>query len=132
MPMISQHAINNLILNELQCNLTHYTPLKLHPYTSPPPIDLAHYAMPRIHPVTGVTISSYHKLMKDPTTAEIWMMAFGKDFGGMSQGNNKTGQKGTNAMFVMSPSNIPQIPKDRVITYARVVIDHHPQKEEPN
>jgi hypothetical protein len=29
------------------------------------------------------------------------MTAFGKDFGGMSQGDNKTGQVGTNAMFVM-------------------------------
>jgi hypothetical protein len=70
--------------------------------------------------------------MNDPTTAEIWMMAFGKDFGGMSQGNNKTGQKGTNAMFVMSPSDRLLIPKDRVITYARVVVDHRPQKEDPN
>jgi hypothetical protein len=61
--------------------------------------------------------------MNDPATAEIWMMVFGEYFGGMSQGDNKTGQKGTNAMFVMSPSNIPLIPKDRIITYARVVVD---------
>jgi hypothetical protein len=60
------------------------------------------------------------------------MMAFGKDFGGMSQGNNKTGQPGTNAMFVMLPSNVPNIPKDRVITYAKVVDDHCPQKADPN
>jgi hypothetical protein len=85
-----------------------------------------------IHPVIGATISSYCKLMNNPTTAEILMTAFGKDFGGMSQGNNKMGQKGTNAMFVMSPSNIPLIPKDRIITYTRVVINHRPQKEDPN
>jgi hypothetical protein len=47
--------------------------------------------------------------MNDPTTAEIWMTAFGKDFGRMSQGDNKMGQKGTKAMFVMFPSNIPLI-----------------------
>jgi hypothetical protein len=89
--------------------------------------------MPMIHPVTRATISSYRKLMNDPATAEVWMTAFGKDFGGMSQGDNKTGQKGTNAMFVMSPSNIPHIPKDLIITYTtRVVVDHHPQKEDPN
>jgi hypothetical protein len=35
-------------------------------------------------------------------------------------------------MFVMSPSDIPQILKDRVITYARVVVNHRPQKEDPN
>jgi hypothetical protein len=70
------------------------------------PIDLEHYAMPMIHPVTGATIISYCKLMNNLATAEILMTAFGKDFGGMSQGNNKMGQKGTNAMFVMSPSDI--------------------------
>jgi hypothetical protein len=29
-------------------------------------------------------------------------MVFGKNFGGMVQGNNKTGQKGTNSNFVMT------------------------------
>ncbi len=70
--------------------------------------------------------------MNDPATAEVWMTAFGKDFGGTSQGDNKMSQKGTNAMFVMLPSNVPNIPKDRVITYARVVVDHCPQKADPN
>jgi hypothetical protein len=31
---------------------------------------------------------------------------FGKDFGGMAQGCNKTGQKGTNAMFIMLHDDI--------------------------
>ena len=33
-------------------------------------------------------------------------MAFGKDFGGMAQGDNKTGQKGTNSVFVMTHTEI--------------------------
>jgi hypothetical protein len=70
--------------------------------------------------------------MKDPATAEIWMTTFGKDFGEISQGDNKMGQKETNAMFVMSPSKILQIPKDHVITYAWVVVNHRLQKEDPN
>jgi hypothetical protein len=70
--------------------------------------------------------------MNDPATAEIWMMAFGKDFSRMSQGDNKTGQKGANAMFVMSSFNIPLIPRDHIITYTRVVVDHRPPKEDPN
>jgi hypothetical protein len=37
-----------------------------------------------MYPVTGKTISSYKKLMYDPATAEVWQMAFGKDFGGMA------------------------------------------------
>jgi hypothetical protein len=68
--MISQQAIICLILNDLHHNLTHYTPFKLCPNMSPP-INLEHYAMPMIHPVTKATISSYPKLTKDPATAEI-------------------------------------------------------------
>jgi hypothetical protein len=44
--------------------------------------------------------------MHDPATAEVWQTAFGMDFGGMAQGCNKTGQKGTNAMFVMNHDEI--------------------------
>jgi hypothetical protein len=59
-----------------------------------------------VHPVTGCTISSYKKLMHDPATAEVWQTAFGKDYGGMAQGCNKTGQKGTNAIFIMTHDKI--------------------------
>ena len=44
--------------------------------------------------------------MNNPATAEVWQPAFGKDFGGMCQGDNKTGQKGSNAMFVMTHNKI--------------------------
>ena len=44
--------------------------------------------------------------MHDPATAEVWQTAFGEDFNGMVQGCNKTGQKGTNAMFVMTHDEI--------------------------
>jgi hypothetical protein len=86
--------------------------------------------MPMVHPITGETITSYKKLMKDPVTQETWMMAFGKDFGGTSQGDNKTGQVGTNAMFIMDPKDIPNIPADRTVTYANVLVDFRPQKED--
>jgi hypothetical protein len=46
-----------------------------------------------VHPIAGKTISSYKKLMHDPAIAETWQTAFEKDFGGMAQGDNKTGQK---------------------------------------
>ncbi len=58
----------------------------------------------------------------------IWQTAFDKDFGGMAQGDNKTGQRGTNAIFVMTHAEIPLIPADRTITYAWVVVDFHLQK----
>jgi hypothetical protein len=51
-----------------------------------------------------------------------------KIFGGMAQGDNKTGQKGTNSIFVMTCAEIFLIPADRTLTYARLVINFHPQK----
>jgi hypothetical protein len=47
--------------------------------------------------------------MNDPATAVTWQTAFGKDFGGMPQGDNKTGQKGTNAMFVTTHHKIRHV-----------------------
>jgi hypothetical protein len=40
------------------------------------------------------------------------MTAFRKDFGGMSQGDDKTGTKGTDAMFIINPKDVPNIPKN--------------------
>jgi hypothetical protein len=40
--------------------------------------------------------------------------------------------KGTNTIFFLSHAEICLIPKDRTVTYARIVIDHRPQKEDPN
>jgi hypothetical protein len=88
--------------------------------------------MPMVNLVIGKIITSYKKLMKDPVKQETWMMVFGKDFGWMSQGDNKTRQVGTNAMFVMNPKDIPNIPADRMVTYANVVVDFRPQKEDPH
>jgi hypothetical protein len=92
-----------------------------------------HLASPMVHPITGVTISSYKKLMNDSATAEVWQTAFGKEFGGMAQGDNKTGQKGTNAIFVMKHDEIAQIVwVGKKIMFAHPVVDHRPQNEDPN
>jgi hypothetical protein len=40
--------------------------------------------------------------------------------------------KGTNTIVYLSHSEICTIPQDRTVTYARIVIDHRPQKEDPN
>jgi hypothetical protein len=50
----------------------------------------------------------------------------------MAHGDNKTGQKGTNSIFVMTHAKIPNIPKERTVTYARVVVDFRPQKADPH
>jgi hypothetical protein len=85
-----------------------------------------------VHPVTGETIISYKKLKNNLVTAETWMTTFGKEFGGMAQGDNKTGQKGTNSIFVMSHIEIVLIPSDLIVTYAGIIVEHRPQKEDPD
>ncbi len=81
----------------------------------------------------GKTISSYCKLMNNLATAEVWQTAFGKDFGGMVQGDNKMGQKGTNAMFVMTHNKIAHAYcKKKFFTFANPVINYRPQKDDPN
>jgi hypothetical protein len=119
-------------LDDLDNDTTPFTPLKLLPSTALLTRNFNHYAMPMVHLVTGKTISSYKKLMKDPVTAETWQTAFGKDFGGMCQGDNKTGVIGTNAMFVMTPLEVTDMPKDRFATYANIAVDYWPQKEDPH
>eukprot|EP00956_Cyclotella_meneghiniana_P021059 scaffold37874_cov42-Cyclotella_meneghiniana.AAC.3 len=63
---------------------------------------------------------------------DVWTTAFGKEFGNLAQGDDKTGEKGTNSIFVMSHEEIANIPKGRTVTYGRVVIDYRPQKADPN
>ncbi len=70
--------------------------------------------------------------MHGPATLEVWQTAFGKDFGGMVQGNDKTGQKGSNSIFVMTHNEIQKIPKNQTVTYACVIVNFHPQKAEPH
>ena len=95
------------------------------------PSNLKHYMCPAVHPITGETFTSYKKAMKDPVIAEVWQTAFGKEFGGMAQGDNKTKTKGTNAMFVMNHDDIARLQGTKY-TYANIVLDHRPQKEDPN
>jgi hypothetical protein len=84
-----------------------------------------------VHPITGEHITSYSKLMLDPAKSEVWMTAFGKDFGGVCQGNNKTNTKRTDSIFVMDPKDVPSIPKNQPPTYAKVVAAYCPQKDNP-
>ncbi len=108
-----------------------HTPRALMKYAKMP-IDYKHYANPMVHPMTGETISSYKKLMHNPATAEVWQTEFGKDFGNMAQGDNKTGQKGTNAMFVMTHNEIARtIAANKRFTYGNPVVNYRPQKEFP-
>ncbi len=71
--------------------------------------------------------------MNKSAMAETWQTAFGKDFCGMAQGDNKTGQKGTNVMFVMTHNEIKHVlQQNKKFTYGNPVVDYLPQKEDPN
>ncbi len=108
--IVTRHAINLLTANKREaCNLA-FTPTTLLPsVVERDPPHFEHFACPMVHPITGETISSYKKLMHNPAKAKTWQTAFGKDFSGMAQGDNKTGQKGTNAMFVMTHDEIRHV-----------------------
>ena len=88
-----------------------------------------HYANPMVHPVTGNIVSSYKKAMNEPSIGDLWKTAFGKEFGGLAQGDIKTKTKVTNAIFIMSHKDIRAY-KGKYI-YACIFLDHRPQKEDP-
>jgi hypothetical protein len=130
--MISQQAINFLTKCVWSKSQDIFTPSKLQSKSTPSCLDFKQVATPMVHPAIGKTISSYKRLMNNPATAETWLTAFGKDFGGLVQGDNKTGQKGTISIFIMTHDNIAQIPKNQMVTYSRVVVDFCPQKSNPH
>jgi hypothetical protein len=97
------------------------------------PMMFENFASPMLHPITGKTISSYKKLMNDPATAKVWQTASGKEFKGMAQGDKKMGQKGTNAMFVMTHDELAHVLQSgKRFTFANPVVKYQPQKEDPN
>ena len=85
-----------------------------------------------VHPITGETIESYTKLSKDPATQEVRTTSFGKEIGNLEQGEKQTGTKGTNTIFFLTHKYILEIPKDRKVTYLKVVVDYQTQTADPN
>jgi hypothetical protein len=77
--------------------------------------------------VTKETITKYEKLANVPLMKEVWTKAMCKELGHLVQGFGE--KEGTNTIFFMS---IDDIPKDRIVTYARIVVDYRPQKDDPN
>jgi hypothetical protein len=116
--IISQEAINFLTKCTWAKAPDIFTPNKLCPTSAPSCLDFAQVTMPMVHPTTGETISRYKRLIHNPATAETWQMAFGKEFGGMAQGDNKTGQKGVNSIFIMTQNKIRNIASNQTVTYA--------------
>ena len=55
--------------------------------------------------------------------SEMWRTAFIKEFGGLAQGDNKTGEKGSNSIFVLDRRRIENISKYRKVTHGQLVMD---------
>jgi hypothetical protein len=123
--LVSQQALHAMTMNKALHAPDLFTPQSItnKSYKGLVP-NYAHFALPMVHPTTGETINSYKCSMHDQATVEVWQTAFGKDFGGMAQGNNKTGQKGTNSVFFMTWKEIDVVKANGAKwTYTRIVID---------
>jgi hypothetical protein len=83
-----------------------------------------HLANAVIHPITGKEME-YTALMKDPELQPLWTRGFGNECGRLFQGIRDI--VGTDTCFSITLTNIP---KDRKITYGKIVCDYKPHKKE--
>jgi hypothetical protein len=83
-----------------------------------------HQANAVIHPVTGKEME-YMALMKDPRLQPLWKRGFGNEYGRLFQGIRDI--PGTYTCFFIKLTNVP---KDRKITYGKIVCDYKPHKKE--
>eukprot|EP00804_Cyclotella_cryptica_P029279 CCRYP_011676-RA/>CCRYP_011676-RA protein AED:0.16 eAED:0.06 QI:0/0/0/1/0/0/6/0/1468 len=130
---IKAHALYHVVSNLLNTtSTTAYTPTKHSTDTQSFTFDaqLEHTCNGVVHPVTKETITKYEKLANDPLMQNVWTQAMCKELGRLAQGWD--GSTGTDTIFFMSHNEIKNIPKDRTVTYARIVVDYRPQKDDPN
>jgi hypothetical protein len=83
-----------------------------------------HHANAVIHPITGKEME-YSALMKDPCLQPLWTRGFGNECGRLFQGIRDI--PGTDTCLFTTLKNIP---KDRKITYSKIVCDYKPHKQE--
>jgi hypothetical protein len=76
------------------------------------------------HPITGKEME-YMALMKDPSLQPLWKRGFGNKCRRLFQGIRDI--PGTDTCFFVKLTNIP---KDRHITYGKIVCDYKPHKKE--
>ena len=83
-----------------------------------------------VHPVTKETIMKYKQLIEDPLMQDTWSNAMCKELGRPCQGFEET--EGTDTMRFLDIKAIKNVPRDRVATDAKIVVDYRPQKKDPN
>eukprot|EP00978_Attheya_sp_CCMP212_P037217 scaffold173970_cov26-Attheya_sp.AAC.1 len=72
----------------------------------------------------------YRHLIQNPKYAKDWTHSFANKLGRLAQGVGGR-EEGTNTCFVINHAEIPQ-DRRKQVTYGRIVVDHRPQKTEPN
>jgi hypothetical protein len=77
-----------------------------------------------IQPITRKEME-YMALMKDPNLQPLWKRGFGNEVGRLFQGIHDI--PGTDTCFFIKPTNIP---KNRQITYGKIICDYKPHKKE--
>jgi hypothetical protein len=87
-------------------------------------LSQAHQSNAVAHPITGKEME-YMALMKDSRLQPLWKRGFGNECGRLFQGIR--GIPGTDTCFFIKLTNIP---KDRNITYGKIVCDYKPHKIE--
>ena len=97
-PDIITQAVIDLLTEDVYygANLAFWTPnkcLQFDPVNTGTDVDTEHFCAPIVHPETGETITSYRKLAKDAVTKKTWTKEFGKEFGNLAQGDDKTGRQ---------------------------------------
>jgi hypothetical protein len=83
-----------------------------------------HHANAVIYPITGKEME-YWALMKNSRLQPLWTRGFGNECGRLFQGIRDI--PGTDICFFTTLKNIP---KDRKITYGKIVCDYKPHKQE--
>ena len=84
--------------------------------------DIEEYANGVVHPVTKETITKYRTLIKDPLLKDKWKKAMCVKLGRLAQGYQDIPV--TKTIKFMIHEEIKNIPSDRTVTYARIVVDY--------
>jgi hypothetical protein len=130
---IAVHALYHVI-NLAFNNLPHYTiPTKLNSSSNrfQHSINIEEDCNDVVHPFAKETITKYTKLMDDPALKDLWVPAMSKELDCLTQGK-KGVTVSSNKIFYLTHAEIRLIPKYCTVTYTRIIINHRPQKDDPN
>jgi hypothetical protein len=109
------------------CHVANINDAALHTLQEPtaaPPMP-KHFANAIVDPDTGQSLE-YRHLIKDEKTKHLWTRSFANELGRLAQGVADR-HKGTNTIFFIGHDAVP---KDRKVTYGRIVVSIRPQKTE--